>query len=80
MTKANKPQVTVAVDGVPAACKNLNCDYMYVAGDASVTNFSVSGSTLTAEGFNLSDTLSANFAGVQCTGVSVAEPVTEGNP
>lgn len=36
-TSVTKPQVVVNVDGLPALCVNLNCDYAYVASTSQVT-------------------------------------------
>lgn len=52
-TSVTKPQILVEVDGVPAACANLNCDYLYVNSPAKVTAMSLSGITLTVTGTNL---------------------------
>ena len=30
-TNAQSPQVMVSVNGLPALCPNLNCDYVYIA-------------------------------------------------
>lgn len=40
MTEATKPQVIVKVDGVPAACRNLDCDYLYQETKATITGIS----------------------------------------
>jgi endonuclease/exonuclease/phosphatase family metal-dependent hydrolase len=49
-TAATRPQVLVTVDGMSAACANLNCDYMYVDTDALVTSQAINGNTLTIQG------------------------------
>jgi len=33
-TSATRPQILVEVDGVSAACANLNCDYLYIDSSA----------------------------------------------
>lgn len=35
---ASSPQVLVNIDGLPAVCPNLNCDYAYVTASALITN------------------------------------------
>jgi hypothetical protein len=53
-TAETRPQVLVNVDGVPAACANLNCDYMYVDTSALITGQSLlNGNTLSITGQNL---------------------------
>ena len=50
-TAETRPQVLVNVDGVPAACANLNCDYMYVDTTALITSQSLlNGNTLSIMG------------------------------
>ena len=49
-TAATRPQVLVTVDGMPAACAHLNCDYMYVETDALITSQAINGNTLTIQG------------------------------
>lgn len=56
-TAATRPQVLVTVDGMSAACANLNCDYMYVDTDALVTSQAINGNTLTIQGSNLPTSL-----------------------
>ena len=36
-TAATRPQVLVNVEGIPAACANNNCDYLYVDTTATIT-------------------------------------------
>jgi hypothetical protein len=52
-TSVTRPQILVEVDGVPAACVNLNCDYLYTSSSAIVTGMSLSGNNLTVTGSNL---------------------------
>jgi len=52
-TAATRPQILVEVDGVPAACKNVNCDYLYIAETSSVDSMSISGNDITIQGTNL---------------------------
>ena len=56
-TAATRPQVLVNVDGMPAACANLNCDYMYEETDALITSQAINGNTLTITGANLPTSL-----------------------
>ena len=37
-TAATRPQVLVTVEGMSAACANLNCDYLYVDSTSLVTS------------------------------------------
>jgi hypothetical protein len=52
-TSVTSPQILVEVDGVPAACVNLNCDYLYRTSSATVTGMSLAGNVLTVTGSNL---------------------------
>ena len=52
-TAEQKPQVLVTVDDLPAVCATLDCGYTYVAASALVTDFSLTGLTLTINGNNL---------------------------
>jgi len=56
-TAATRPQVLVNVEGMPAACANNNCDYLYVDSTALITSQSLSGRTLTITGTNLPTSL-----------------------
>lgn len=49
-TAETQPQVIVSVNGIEAICSKLNCNYNYVAANASITGFSLSGTTLTITG------------------------------
>jgi hypothetical protein len=40
-TREALPQVIVSVDGLPALCTGLACDYTYLVGDALITSFSI---------------------------------------
>jgi len=35
------PQVKVSVNGLPAVCKNLTCDYTFIESPYEITSFSV---------------------------------------
>lgn len=66
-TAATRPQVLVNVNGIPAACANLNCDYMYVDSTALITSQSLSGNTLTINGQNLpTDLMDVRLGDVGC--------------
>lgn len=52
-TAATRPQILVEVDGVPAACKNVNCDYLYIAETSSVDSMSIFGNDITIQATNL---------------------------
>ena len=56
-TAATRPQVLVNVDGMSAACANLNCDYLYVDTPALVTSQAINGNTLTIRGKDLPTSL-----------------------
>ena len=56
-TAATRPQVLVNVEGIPAACANNNCDYLYVDSAATITGQQLSGNTLTITGQNLPTSL-----------------------
>jgi hypothetical protein len=66
---AQSPQVIVDVDGLPALCVNLNCDYAYVAATAEITGTTYDAATklLTITGTALPTTgVSVHFGGVTC--------------
>jgi hypothetical protein len=44
-TRETLSQVIVSVDGLPALCTGLACDYTYLTGDALITGFSISSDT-----------------------------------
>jgi hypothetical protein len=75
-TAATRPQVLVNVDGISAACANLDCDYLYVDTTAQVTGQSLSGNTLTITGTDLpTDLLDVKLGDVGCgptTGTSTS--------
>jgi len=67
---AQKPQVLVDVDGLPALCLNLNCDYSYIAASAEITaqTFDASTLQLTVTGTSLPTSgLSVHFGGAYCS-------------
>ena len=66
-TAATRPQVLVNVNGIPAACANNNCDYLYVDTTALITGQSLSGDTLTITGTNLpTDLMDVRLGDVGC--------------
>ena len=66
-TAATRPQVLVNVGGMPAACANLNCDYLYVDSTSQVTSQMLNGNTLTIKGTNLpTDLLDVMIGDVGC--------------
>jgi hypothetical protein len=71
-TYEKKPQVIVEVDGLPAVCKNMSCDYTYIQAVGSITSFSLDSVTnqLTIEGTELPTDLnkiqSIQFAKEKC--------------
>jgi len=46
-TVETKPQLYVEVDGLPAVCHNLTCDFSYIQNVGEVTDFTYSDSTKT---------------------------------
>jgi hypothetical protein len=70
-TYETSPQVSVDVGGLPAACKNLTCDYAYIESVGEITAFSISSTTLTITGTDLpesiSDIVSITYAQSSCT-------------
>lgn len=66
---AQLPQVLVNVDGLPALCMNLNCDYKYVASTGVITSQTYNSSTklITVNGTSLPTSgITINFGGVTC--------------
>lgn len=73
------PQVKVSVNGLPAVCKNLTCDFSYIESSYEITAFSLDDSeqTLTIEGVSLPENItSISFTNVDCTDY-VFDQVTE---
>lgn len=66
-TAVTKPQILVNVEGMPAACANLNCDYLYVDSTAQVTGQSLAGNQITVDGVNFpTEILDVRVGGVGC--------------
>lgn len=66
---AQLPQVLVNVDGLPALCMNLNCDYNYIASTGVVTAQSYDSGTkvITVYGTSLPTSgVTIHFGGVTC--------------
>lgn len=68
-TDAKNPQVLVNVDGLPALCVNMNCDYAYVQAVSQVTSQTYDSAsrllTVTGSALPTSD-LQVSFGGVGC--------------
>jgi hypothetical protein len=69
-TDAMNPQVMVEVDGIPAFCPNLNCDYAYVQATELITGQSYDAAnnviSITGTGLPTSSTWSMSFGGSPC--------------
>lgn len=68
-TDAKSPQVMVDIDGLPAVCPNLNCDYAYVRATEQITSQTYNSSTrvLTVVGTGLPTSgVSISFGGASC--------------
>ena len=66
-TSVTKPQVKLTIDGIEAACANVNCDYEYTTSLASVTGQALSGLDLTIDGTNLPiSSQTVIFGGAAC--------------
>lgn len=66
---AQSPQVLVDVDGLPALCVNLNCNYAYIAATAQITGQTYNEATkeIVVTGTALPTTgVTLNFGGAQC--------------
>jgi hypothetical protein len=68
---AKKPQVKVIVDGIPALCPSMNCDYLYTDIQSIITSQSIDGLTITFQAQNLladlgDHTPELTFAGIKC--------------
>ena len=74
VTAATRPQVRVDIDGVPAACRNLNCDYLYVTPAAEVTAIAYDSvnQVLSVTGVNLptTDLKSLSLGDVVCPSIT----------
>jgi hypothetical protein len=72
-----KPQVIVSVEGLEAACDSLNCGYTYIQPTAQITDFSLSGTTLTITGTDLPSVIKTiQFSNVACTNIVVTDTTT----
>jgi hypothetical protein len=70
-TEATKPQVLVNVNGIPALCANLNCDYMYTTPSGAISGQSLTGNDLQVTGTSLSTSdISMQVGGVSCDDAS----------
>ena len=67
-TAETEPQVFVTVDGLPAVCGSLYCNYTYIEPTGLISSFSVSGTTLTIIGSDLPTTNieSIHFSNSEC--------------
>ena len=52
-TYETKPQVIVNVEGLPAVCHNVTCDFTYLADVGEITSFTAVGQKITVTGTNL---------------------------
>ena len=52
-TAHESPQIQVKIDGIPAICTCVACDYTYEAVEGLITDFSVNGLDITILGSNL---------------------------
>lgn len=68
VTPAMAPQVLVEIDGVPAACASLNCDYLYANSVAEITAISLTGLDLsiTGTGFVDAELIDVRLGEVSC--------------
>jgi hypothetical protein len=70
-TYETKPQVIVSVDGAPAVCHNLTCDYTYVDAVGEVTSFTFNAGagtvSITGTSFDISPITEVKFAMAKCT-------------
>lgn len=72
-TYETKPQLIVSVDGLPAACHNLTCDFTYIdpVGEISSFTFDEPSGKVVITGTNLptkiEDIQVAKFAKSECT-------------
>lgn len=63
-TSVTKPQVLMTIDGLEAACANVDCDYEYVTPAAEVTGFTVNGLDVTISGTSLpTESVTVEFGG-----------------
>ena len=65
-TKHDAPQVMVSVDGMPALCTGLHCDYTYVVGPETITAFTVAGIQVTITGTDLTEPTSVEMGYINC--------------
>jgi len=66
-TDETKPQITVTVDGMPALCASLECDYTYEPVGAEVSSMTVTGTSVVITGTSLTSTISSvTIAGMAC--------------
>ena len=63
----------VSVDGLPALCTGLACDFTYVAGESEINGFSISNDKyLTISGVNFGEPLKIEMANLDCSNIVVA--------
>jgi hypothetical protein len=70
------PQVIVSVGGLEAVCGSLSCGYTYITPAASLTDFTLSGTTLTINGAQLpllTDIVSVTLGNQNCLVTSVSQ-------
>ena len=56
----------VSVDGMPALCTGLHCDYTYIVGQETITEFTVSGKQVTIKGTDLTEPTSVEMGYINC--------------
>ena len=76
-TAETQPQVIVTVNGTEAICASLNCNYNYVTPNASITGFSLSGTTLTITGQQFTSPIrQIMFSNIACTNPTIVNTQT----
>ena len=74
-TVETEPQVKVDVEGMPALCTGMACNFAYSESTSVIQAFSRSGTALTILGADLETPESVVMGHIECTGVAVAEVV-----
>ena len=68
-TRETNPQVIVQIDGMPALCTGLLCDFTYYEGASVVTAFTLSGRSLSITGDQLETPLKVEMGYLECSNV-----------
>ena len=74
-TVETEPQVKVDVEGMPALCTGMACNFAYSESASVIQAFSRSGTALTILGADLETPESVVMGHIECTGIAVAEVV-----